>query len=112
ARGVKQEVRVLDPFGNTLVGKQIADGVAFQERAELHLGNVGIDGHQADPLTKAMSAGVSSTSLKARMTGNSSVSVAVTASWTETSKRARKASMISSTRISGADAPAERPSVE
>src|SRR5690606_31633895 len=101
------EVRVLRAFGDALVGQERPDLVVAQERLELRLRDVGVDGHQAAPLTKAMSARVSSTSRKARMTGKSSVSVAVTARSTVTSKRARKASTISSTMISGAEAPAD-----
>src|SRR5690606_8369142 len=70
--GVKQEVRILRTFGYALVGKQGPSGVFAQEAFELAFGNIGIDGHAEgldQPLTKAMSALVSSTSRSVRMTG-------------------------------------------
>src|SRR5690606_26196763 len=108
---VQQEVRVFRALRDALVGQQIANVVIAQECAKLLLGDVGVDGHvgQAFPLTKAMSAAVSSTSRNTRLTGKFSVSSAVTASSTATSKRSRKALMISSTISSGAEAPADRP---
>src|SRR5690242_3487404 len=54
--GVNQEVRVLDPFRNTLVRQKLANIVAGEELAELFRGNVGIDGHlllrEPAPLTR------------------------------------------------------------
>src|SRR5690606_33402944 len=109
-----QEVRVFRALRDALVGQELADVVVAQECAKLLLGDVGVDGHvgQAFPLTKAMSAAVSSTSRNTRLTGKFSVSSAVTASSTATSKRSRKALMISSTISSGAEAPADRPRTE
>ena len=86
-RGVQQEVGILRAFGDALVGEQLADRIILQESGKLALRHIGINRHHTVPLTKAMSAGVSSTSRNTRMTGKSSVSVAVTASSTETSKR-------------------------
>ena len=43
--GVDQEIGVLDPLGDALVGEQLADVVAGQEGLELLRRNVGIDRH-------------------------------------------------------------------
>ena len=45
AVGVQQEIGVLDPFGNALVGQQGADIVAGEELLEFLVGDIGIDGH-------------------------------------------------------------------
>ena len=42
---MNQEVRVLDPFRDTLIGQKLANIVAGEELAELFRRNVGIDGH-------------------------------------------------------------------
>src|SRR5262245_16820365 len=41
-----KKIRVLDPFRDALVGKQVPDVVASEELGEVFRGNVGIDGHQ------------------------------------------------------------------
>ena len=45
AAGVDQEVRVLDAFGDALVGEQFADVVAGEKGRELFRRDVGVDGH-------------------------------------------------------------------
>ena len=44
--GMQQEVGVLYPFGDPLVGEQAADVVAGEESLEFLVGDVGIDGHR------------------------------------------------------------------
>src|SRR5690606_25602036 len=92
--GVEQEVGVLRALGDARVGKELADGVLLKKPAELVLGDVRVDrqSRYALPLTKAMSAGRNSTSRRTRLTGKFSVSSAVTASSTVTSKRSLNAS--------------------
>ena len=43
--GMNQEIRVLDPLSNTLVGKQIADVVTGEKDREVLRRNVGVDRH-------------------------------------------------------------------
>ena len=45
AAGVDQEVRVLDPLGDALVGEQLADVVAGEKGREVFRRDVRIDGH-------------------------------------------------------------------
>ena len=45
AAGVDQEVRVLDPFGDPLVGEQLADVVAGEKGREVLRRHIGVDGH-------------------------------------------------------------------
>ena len=44
-RGVDQEVRVLDPLRDALVGQQLAELVAGEKAGQFLRGDVGIDGH-------------------------------------------------------------------
>ena len=45
ARRLEQEVRVLDALGNALAGHELADLIVAQERAELVVGDFGVDRH-------------------------------------------------------------------
>jgi len=44
--GMDQEIRVLDPLRDALVGQKLADIVAGQKGPKILRRNVGIDGHQ------------------------------------------------------------------
>ena len=46
AAGVNQEIRVLDAFGDALIGKKLTDVVTGKERREVFCRDVGIDGHK------------------------------------------------------------------
>lgn len=50
---VQQEVRILDAFGDALVGEQFADVVTFEEFRELFGGDVGVDRHMVYSATAA-----------------------------------------------------------
>ena len=47
AAGVDQKIRVLDAFGDALIGKKLTDVVAGKERREVFRRDVGIDGHES-----------------------------------------------------------------
>ena len=46
AAGVDQKIRVLDAFGDSLIGKKLADVVTGEERREVFRRDVGIDSHE------------------------------------------------------------------
>src|SRR5690606_6099823 len=127
---VQKIIGVLHPFRDAFVRCQCADIILLQEEAKLDFIDIRIDGHAAyfpcmilginfgmpttrcSPLTNAMSCTVSSTSRISRFTRKFPVSTVVSASSIFTLNRALKASMISSTMISGAEAPADRPTTD
>ena len=82
--GGQQIVGVFHPLGNTLEGMKRADIVSRQVGGEFVVTDVRINRHAyslvPSPLTNAMSRLSSGTSRKARITGNISVSTAVSAS--------------------------------
>ena len=45
--GVDEEVRILHPLGDPLVGQELAEIVVRQEIGQVFRRNVGIDGHDA-----------------------------------------------------------------
>ena len=47
AAGVDEKIRVLDPFGDALVGQQLADVVAGEEGRKIFRRDIGIDRHEA-----------------------------------------------------------------
>src|SRR5205814_10231623 len=47
-RGVHQKIRILDAFGNSLIGQELADRVTGKKRGEVLCGDVGVDGHGAE----------------------------------------------------------------
>src|SRR5690606_414290 len=91
--GMNQEVGIFRSLGNALIGEKLSHLIGLQKFRQLDFVDVSVNGHHDLPFRKAISTGRSETSRKARMTGNSSVSSAVAANSTLTSKRVRKASM-------------------
>ena len=46
AAGVDEKIRILDAFGDALVGQQLADVVTGEERPEVFRRDIGIDRHE------------------------------------------------------------------
>ena len=52
--GFQQIVGIADPLGNTLEGRRHAQVEPFEEAGEVVLGNVCVNGHQADATARAL----------------------------------------------------------
>src|SRR5205823_9512045 len=57
ARGVQQKIRVLDAFGNPLVGHELAEIVPGEEASQVLRRDVGVNGHAAYSAACALRSG-------------------------------------------------------